>query len=124
MHPYTHLRQQDDFIQYFVSRPSNRPPLINRGHYSRVASVRKIIAQFLAACEHQGGNDVCLYLLMRVIMREMTLDKATLDDELRCVVSPHSHPLALDLKLVHSRCYHAQLNAAGTISASEGQPCW
>jgi hypothetical protein len=31
---------QDDYIKYFVKRPANRAPLINRGHYSRVASVR------------------------------------------------------------------------------------
>ena len=45
---------QDEYIQYFVARPANRPPLINRGHYSRVASIRKMISQFLVASRLQG----------------------------------------------------------------------
>ena len=36
----TWLDTQDDYIKYFVNKPSNRPPLINRGHYSRVTCVR------------------------------------------------------------------------------------
>ena len=48
---------QDDYIQYFVARPANRPPLINRGHYSRVASIRKMISQFLVASRLQGERE-------------------------------------------------------------------
>ena len=40
MTPSPSATDQDEYIKYFVNKPSNRPPLINRGHYSRVASVR------------------------------------------------------------------------------------
>ena len=31
---------EDPFIQYMVSKPTPRPPMINRGHYARVAAIR------------------------------------------------------------------------------------
>lgn len=44
---------KDNFIQYFVRRPSRRSPLINRGYYSRVAALRQLLQSFLAMGE--GG---------------------------------------------------------------------
>lgn len=38
---------RDDFVKYFVREPQARPPLINRGYYSRVAAFRSIIRRFL-----------------------------------------------------------------------------
>lgn len=59
---------QDDYIQYFVTRPATRPPLINRGHYSRVASIRKMISQFLVASRLHGVS-VCVCVRARTCMR-------------------------------------------------------
>lgn len=38
----------DNFVQYFVRRASRRSPLINRGYYSRFASLRLLLRKFLA----------------------------------------------------------------------------
>mmetsp|Transcript_5170 Transcript_5170/g.14854 ORF Transcript_5170/g.14854 Transcript_5170/m.14854 type:complete len:270 (-) Transcript_5170:183-992(-) len=38
---------EDDFVRYFVRRPKRRPPIINRGYYSRSAALRGLLAQFL-----------------------------------------------------------------------------
>ena len=37
----------DPYIQHFVRQPARRPPLINRGYYSRVAAIHKILHHFL-----------------------------------------------------------------------------
>jgi tRNA wybutosine-synthesizing protein 4 len=39
---------KDDFVQFFVSERRRRAPLINRGYWSRVSAVHKIINQFLS----------------------------------------------------------------------------
>ena len=36
--------------RYFVGKPAFRPPLINRGYFSRVIFIRRLISQFLSAC--------------------------------------------------------------------------
>lgn len=38
---------QDEYVQYFVRRPTRRSPIINRGYYARWASIRKLLLQFL-----------------------------------------------------------------------------
>ncbi|MCO5558663.1 hypothetical protein L7F22_012249 [Adiantum nelumboides] len=38
---------KDDYVQYFVRRPTRRAPIINRGYYARWASIRKLLMQFL-----------------------------------------------------------------------------
>jgi hypothetical protein len=38
---------QDPFVHLFVKRPSKRPPLINRGYFSRVYAIRALIKDFL-----------------------------------------------------------------------------
>lgn len=40
---------QDEYVQYFVRRPTRRAPIINRGYYARWASIRKLLMQFLEA---------------------------------------------------------------------------
>jgi tRNA wybutosine-synthesizing protein 4 len=40
---------RDDFVHLFVRRPARRPPLINRGYWSRWAALRELVAAFLAA---------------------------------------------------------------------------
>lgn len=54
---------RDNFLHHFVRGASatRRPPLINRGYYTRVAAIHNVLRQFLAA----GGSDtpkqvVCL----------------------------------------------------------------
>ena len=37
----------DPYIHHFVRQPARRPPLINRGYYSRVAAIHKILQHFL-----------------------------------------------------------------------------
>lgn len=45
----------DPFLPFFVSGdPPLKPPLINRGYYTRVMAVRLVLAQFLEA----GGSQV------------------------------------------------------------------
>lgn len=38
---------QDNYVQYFVRRPTRRSPIINRGYFARWASIRKLLLQFL-----------------------------------------------------------------------------
>lgn len=40
---------EDPYLHYFVRHPCRRSPLINRGHFTRVAAVRKVISQFLTS---------------------------------------------------------------------------
>ncbi len=40
---------KDEYVKHFVRDHIRRPPLINRGYYSRVSGFRKIIKQFLSA---------------------------------------------------------------------------
>ncbi|GMH42170.1 hypothetical protein BSKO_10089 [Bryopsis sp. KO-2023] len=39
---------KDDFLKYFVKKPSRRAPLINRGYFSRHAALKELLDQFLA----------------------------------------------------------------------------
>ncbi|EFA83733.1 hypothetical protein PPL_02800 [Heterostelium album PN500] len=39
---------KDEFVQYFVKTPIRRPPLINRGFFSRVEAIEQFIKQFFA----------------------------------------------------------------------------
>jgi len=39
---------QDDFVRFFAKEISIRPPLINRGYYSRVAAFKLVITKFLS----------------------------------------------------------------------------
>lgn len=39
---------KDDYVHFFVRRPSRRSPVINRGYYARWAAVRQLVDQFLA----------------------------------------------------------------------------
>lgn len=38
---------EDDFVQYFAHKPHKRPPIINRGYFSRIAALKGIIERFL-----------------------------------------------------------------------------
>ncbi|PRP80652.1 leucine carboxyl methyltransferase 2-like [Planoprotostelium fungivorum] len=38
---------KDDFLRFFVNKPANRSPLINRGYFIRCAAVRSLISEFL-----------------------------------------------------------------------------
>lgn len=49
---------QDDFVRYFVRRPQRRPPLINRGYYSRAAALRGLIQQFMTAAAGNAQRQV------------------------------------------------------------------
>ena len=40
-------------MHLFVSKPERKPPLINRGYYSRVTAVRRVLDDFL----HAGNAD-------------------------------------------------------------------
>jgi len=45
---------EDEFVQYFASPKAQRmPPIINRGYYTRVASFRTLIDQFLNSGDKQ-----------------------------------------------------------------------
>ena len=44
----------DPFLSYFVRKPQNRAPLINRGYYSRVAAVDVIYQRFVAIASRTG----------------------------------------------------------------------
>ncbi|GBG79665.1 hypothetical protein CBR_g29813 [Chara braunii] len=46
----------DNFVQYFVRRPTKRSPIINRGYYARWAAIRGLILQFLSAGK-EGANE-------------------------------------------------------------------
>jgi len=45
---------QDEYLKFFVKKPSRKPPLMNRGYYSRVMSIKMLINQFLEA----GGQQI------------------------------------------------------------------
>eukprot|EP00250_Pteridium_aquilinum_P024477 c2912_g1_i1 orf=306-1325(-) len=47
---------QDEYVQYFVRRPTRRSPIINRGYFSRWASIRKLLLQFLEAEAPSSGG--------------------------------------------------------------------
>jgi len=37
----------DEYLRYFISGPSRRAPLINRGYYTRVKAIQQIINEFV-----------------------------------------------------------------------------
>lgn len=43
----------DNFVKYFAKNAPRRPPLINRGYYSRVSAIRRLITRFhsLGGCQ-------------------------------------------------------------------------
>lgn len=43
----------DDFVRFFVRRPSRRAPVINRGYYARWAAVRLLLDRFVAMTEER-----------------------------------------------------------------------
>jgi tRNA wybutosine-synthesizing protein 4 len=45
---------RDDFLHHFVRAPTRRPPLFNRGYYTRVAAIHNLLQQFLKA----GGTQL------------------------------------------------------------------
>lgn len=45
---------KDDFVRFFVPRPSRRAPLINRGYYARMLAFDRVLSEFLEA----GGTQV------------------------------------------------------------------
>jgi tRNA wybutosine-synthesizing protein 4 len=38
----------DNYLQFFINKPNRRPPLINRGYYTRVAAIYSILNEFLS----------------------------------------------------------------------------
>ena len=48
----------DPFIHHFVRQPARRPPLINRGYYSRVAAIHKILQHFLTTPLPGSASDL------------------------------------------------------------------
>jgi tRNA wybutosine-synthesizing protein 4 len=50
----------DPFLKYFVPHASRRPPLINRGYFSRVAAVWKILQEFCTSNPDQKKQIVSL----------------------------------------------------------------
>ena len=48
----------DPYVQHFVRQPSRRPPLINRGYYSRVAAIHKILQRFLTTPLPASASDL------------------------------------------------------------------
>ncbi|KAI8852230.1 S-adenosyl-L-methionine-dependent methyltransferase [Chytridium lagenaria] len=49
---------QDPFIKTFCKRPARRPPIINRGTYSRSSSIDVLVHQFVRGAAAFGGGQV------------------------------------------------------------------
>jgi tRNA wybutosine-synthesizing protein 4 len=45
---------KDEYIQFFVTKPTKRAPVINRGYYARVAAVWEIVRSFTASYASQS----------------------------------------------------------------------
>ncbi|XP_026191530.1 leucine carboxyl methyltransferase 1 [Cyclospora cayetanensis] len=46
----------DEFLKHFVKNPTRMQPLINRGYYSRVEAIRRLIAAFLKDAEELAAR--------------------------------------------------------------------
>eukprot|EP00884_Botryococcus_braunii_P017006 jgi/Botrbrau1/398/Bobra.110_2s0051.2 len=47
---------KDEFVHYFVRRPTRRPPLINRGYYSRYWILHQLLLDFLEAVNRKDAD--------------------------------------------------------------------